>query len=47
MSASAGSIVQGILQLEEGKITANADYRKRGVPDGYWRWNGCKGYERI
>ncbi|XP_078338739.1 glutathione hydrolase 1 proenzyme-like [Crassostrea virginica] len=35
MSASAGSIVQGILQLEEGKITANADYRKRGVPDGY------------
>lgn len=35
MSASAGSIVQGILQNEEGKITANADYRKRGVPDGY------------
>lgn len=35
MSASAGSIVQGILQLEEGEITANADYRKRGVPDGY------------
>nr|XP_034317079.1 glutathione hydrolase 1 proenzyme-like [Crassostrea gigas] len=33
MSASAGSIVQGILQLEEGKITANADYRKRGAPD--------------
>ncbi|XP_061163268.1 glutathione hydrolase 1 proenzyme-like [Saccostrea echinata] len=35
MSESAGSIVQGILQLEEGKISANADYRKRGVPDGY------------
>uniref|UniRef100_K1R838 Uncharacterized protein n=1 Tax=Magallana gigas TaxID=29159 RepID=K1R838_MAGGI len=35
MSPSAGSIVQGILQHEEGKITANADYRKRGVPDGY------------
>ncbi|XP_048747538.2 glutathione hydrolase 1 proenzyme-like [Ostrea edulis] len=35
MSASAGSVVQGILQLQEGNITANADYRKRGVPNGY------------
>lgn len=35
MSANARSTVQGILQLEEGKITANTDYRENGVPDGY------------
>lgn len=35
MSANAGSTVQGILQFEEGKITANADYRENEVPDGY------------
>lgn len=35
MSANAGSTVQGILQLDEGKITANADYKENGVPDGY------------
>lgn len=32
---SAGCIVQGILQTEEGKVTANADYRKKGYTDGY------------
>lgn len=37
MSANAGSTVyiQGILQLEKGKITVNADCREDGVPDGY------------
>ncbi|XP_062582561.1 glutathione hydrolase 1 proenzyme-like [Saccostrea cucullata] len=35
ISRTSGSKVQGILQLEEGNITANADYRKRGAPDGY------------
>ncbi|XP_061196443.1 glutathione hydrolase 1 proenzyme-like [Saccostrea echinata] len=35
ISPTSGSKVQGILQLEEGNITANADYRKRGAPDGY------------
>lgn len=35
MSANAGSTVQDILQLEECMITANADYREDGVPDGY------------
>lgn len=35
MSANAGSTAQGILQLEEGKITANAGYRENVVPDGY------------
>ncbi|XP_062597984.1 glutathione hydrolase 1 proenzyme-like [Saccostrea cucullata] len=35
ISDSAGSVVQGILQLEEGTISANADYRKRGATDGY------------
>lgn len=33
MSANAGSTVQGILQLEECMITANADYRENGVID--------------
>ncbi|XP_033749139.1 glutathione hydrolase 1 proenzyme-like [Pecten maximus] len=32
---SAGSVVQGILQREEGDITANCDFRKGGHPDGY------------
>lgn len=35
MSANAGSTVHGILQIEEGNITANADYRENGVPEGY------------
>ncbi|CAC5390785.1 GGT1_5 [Mytilus coruscus] len=32
---SAGSIVQGILQQQEGVVTANSDFRKHGLPDGY------------
>ncbi|XP_069122921.1 glutathione hydrolase 1 proenzyme-like [Argopecten irradians] len=35
VSNSAGSVVQGILQLQEGDITANCDFRKAGYPDGY------------
>ena len=35
MSDSAGSVVQGILQRQEGNITANSDFRKHGYPDGY------------
>ncbi|ESO97810.1 hypothetical protein LOTGIDRAFT_152913 [Lottia gigantea] len=30
-----GSVVQGILQLKPGDITANSDYRKGGKPAGY------------
>ncbi|XP_055998879.1 glutathione hydrolase 1 proenzyme-like [Ostrea edulis] len=33
--STSGSKVQGILLLGEGNITANADHRKRGAPDGY------------
>ncbi|CAG2223388.1 CD224 [Mytilus edulis] len=32
---SAGCVVQGILQQQEGVVTANSDYRKHGHPDGY------------
>ncbi|VDI01452.1 gamma-glutamyltranspeptidase / glutathione hydrolase / leukotriene-C4 hydrolase [Mytilus galloprovincialis] len=32
---SAGSVVQGILQRREGCVTANSDFRKEGVPDGF------------
>ncbi|XP_060064170.1 glutathione hydrolase 1 proenzyme-like [Ylistrum balloti] len=35
VTSSAGSVVQGILQREEGQITANCDFRKAGYPDGY------------
>ncbi|KAK3084146.1 hypothetical protein FSP39_008991 [Pinctada imbricata] len=35
MASSAGSVVQGILQLTEGSITANSDFRKNGHTDGY------------
>lgn len=35
ISPSAGSVVQGILQLKEGKISANCDFRKNGYPDGF------------
>ena len=35
LSDSAGSVVQGILQRQEGTITANSDFRKHGYPDGY------------
>ncbi|CAC5395661.1 GGT1_5 [Mytilus coruscus] len=32
---SAGSVVQGVLQRREGCVTANSDFRKEGLPDGF------------
>ncbi|XP_041372224.1 glutathione hydrolase 1 proenzyme-like [Gigantopelta aegis] len=35
LQTSASCIVQGILQTKEGFISANSDYAKHGIPDGY------------
>ncbi|XP_052083705.1 glutathione hydrolase 1 proenzyme-like [Mytilus californianus] len=32
---SAGSVVQGVLQRQESCVTANSDFRKEGLPDGF------------
>ncbi|XP_076080122.1 glutathione hydrolase 1 proenzyme-like [Mytilus galloprovincialis] len=35
VQGSAGSVVQGILQRREGWVTANSDFRKEGLSDGF------------